>query len=133
MYVKAKDQVKQKAVPASYNKKWTALNAGQQNKIVVYFQSLHADVAEKVINDSIVAKRCYDQNPPKKPQERQTTKNEIARIMHMMADPKILPEWTGVFRGYSDRRRCVYLQFFVYYNLPLFSDMTISYQTYNNP
>jgi len=69
---------------------WEKLTSDQRNKTVSYFRSLSEDLQEQVIADA--------QQAVELPQNTQTTKDDIARLLHLFKEPLAQRHWTNLHR-----------------------------------
>jgi hypothetical protein len=95
---------------SSYSKDWTKLTSDQINKTRLYFQNLDAPMRVGILQKAraatiaAAAAKAQDANQAndaaRKPN---TTKNEVARLMHLVKDPRCAVHWGRIHNPMSRR------------------------------
>lgn len=74
-------------------KKWNVMNRDQKSKTKTYFDSLIPDIRRTIIEDAIKAKGQSDQR--KQTQAARSSKDDLARFIHLMAHAELASKWTA--------------------------------------
>lgn len=85
---------------ASYTKDWTKLGAEKQSKCRLFFQNLNATLKTLILANAVTATnaanaaKAQDANKANEAARKaNTTKHEVARIMHLVKDSRAAGNW----------------------------------------